>query len=79
MTAGSLFETLRKDLPYLCKATDLVRVGLYRNVQAVYLARKLGEGPPFMVIPHRGVVYPREGIIEFLESHIEMQADISNT
>jgi hypothetical protein len=60
-------EKLKKTLPELCIVRDLIDVGIYRSDQAAYHARKSGTSPDYFKLPHRGIVYPKKGIIEFLE------------
>lgn len=64
-----LMSKLRRKLPELASVKDLLRIGLYRTEQAAYAARKRGKCPPYFRIPSRGIVYPKDGIIEFLEKH----------
>lgn len=59
---------LSETLPELCRVKDLVKIGLYRNAQSAYCARRTGEGPKFFHIPHTGIVYPREEVIRFFKS-----------
>lgn len=70
MKACKLFiECLKQKLPDLVTAKDLVRHGIYRTEQAAYTARARGKCPPYLNIPQRGIVYPKAGVIEFLEKH----------
>ncbi len=64
----SLIRKISKILPELASAKDLVKIGMYRTEQAAYAARTRGECPPFMRIPARGIVYPKIGVIEFLQN-----------
>ncbi len=64
----SLIAKLRRKLPELCSVKDLLEIGVYRSEQAAYEARKNGKCPEFFHLPYRGIVYPRDGIIEFLKS-----------
>lgn len=62
-----LILKLKRFLPDLLTSKDLVSLGVYKTAQAAYMARIKGKCPPFMKIPFRGVVYPKDGVIEFLE------------
>ena len=59
---------LQRDLPDLVEVKHLVKIGIYRHENAAYMARQKGDCPPFMRIPHRGIVYPKKGVIEFLRN-----------
>jgi hypothetical protein len=59
---------LAETLPDLCRVQDLVKIGLYRNPQSAYSARKKGDCPRFFRIPHTGIVYPKEEVIRFFKS-----------
>lgn len=62
-------ECLRQKLPELASVKDLIDNGIYRSAQAACTARRMGKCPPYIHIPQRGIVYPREGVIEFLEKN----------
>ena len=64
----SLIRRIKKALPELASAKDLVGIGMYRTEQAAYTARQRGQCPPYLRIPARGIVYPRDGVIAFLKS-----------
>lgn len=70
----SLIVKLRKQLPELCSVGDLMKIGIYRSDQAAYAARKSGRCPAYFRMPSRGIVYPREHVIDFLKR----EADRSN-
>jgi hypothetical protein len=63
----SLIAKLRKKLPDLCSVSDLLRVGIYRSEQAAYAARKSGKCPANFRLAFRGIVYPREEVIDYLK------------
>lgn len=72
---------LEEILPELVTAKDLVKIGIYRTEQAAYSARQKGKSPPYIRIPSRGIVYPKQGIIDFLEKHwneVEDESEIRN-
>ncbi len=58
---------LTEHLPELCRVRDLVRVGLYISAQAAYAARKAGQSPPFIHISQRGIIYEKQGVIDFIK------------
>lgn len=62
----SLIAKLKRKLPELCSVSDLIKIGVYRSEQAAYSGRKTGKCPPHFRLPFRGIVYPRDGVIEFL-------------
>ena len=65
----SLMLKIKKKLPELCSVADLMKFGIFNSEQAAYAARKSGNGPACFRLPHRGIVYPREQVIEYLISH----------
>ena len=48
---------------------ELVKYGIYRSEQAAYTARCKGVCPSYFRVPQRGIFYPKEGVINFLEKH----------
>lgn len=69
-SCNPLFVKLLRSLPELVSTRDLVKIGMYRTEQAAYAARQRGECPAYLRIPSRGIVYPRQAVIEFLEKSI---------
>lgn len=65
----SLMLKIKKKLPELCSVQDLMKFGVFNSEQAAYAARKYGSGPQWFRLPHRGIVYPREQVIEYLIDH----------
>ncbi len=61
-------ETISYKLPILASTKDLKKIGLYRSDQAAAAARRKGMGPPFFKINARVILYPREGVIEYLKN-----------
>lgn len=66
MSCETFIQSVSARLPELATVNDLINVGIYKTTQAAYGARLKGKGPPYLVIPFRGIVYPRSGVIEFL-------------
>jgi hypothetical protein len=62
-----LISKIINNVPELATTRDLIKTGLYRSEQAAYMARRQRRSPPWMRLPGLGIVYPRDGIIEFLE------------
>jgi len=71
-----LFSTL-DSLPPLLTSQHLVDIGLYPNKDASYVARINGQSPPFIKL-ERKILYPKEGVIEFLEQRMHKQEKINN-
>lgn len=70
MKACQMFiEVVKNSLPDLATPKDLVKAGIYKTEQAAYAARTKGRSPPYLRIPQRGVIYPKAGVIEFLEKN----------
>lgn len=58
-------EKLKKK-PDLLTVLDLIEVGIYSSHQSAYMARSSGRAPPWLRIPCRGIVYPKDQVIAFL-------------
>lgn len=69
-------QSLRRKLPELVSAKDLVKCGVYRTEQAAYAARMRGKCPPYIRIPSRGIVYPRQGVLDFLENNFHNPKEV---
>lgn len=54
-------------LPLFLQVKDLVDLGLYPSENAVYLARRRGDVPDYITFGRR-TVFPRESVIEFLQT-----------
>jgi hypothetical protein len=63
----SLISRLKKKLPEMATVADMVRLGVYRSAQGAYAARKSGRCPPFIRVPCRGIIYPRQGVLDFFQ------------
>lgn len=63
------FQKLEEELPELVNSEDLVRLGIYRTLQAAYEARQNGSSPPFIRVYGRGPVYPKRELIDFLKKN----------
>lgn len=61
---------INRNLPELASVKDLVSVGIFRNAQTAYAARRQDRGPPFFWFPCRGICYPKSGVIEWLRDCI---------
>lgn len=66
---------IKDQLPELCTVRDLIRVGIYRTTSGANMARMQKRGPEYLKIPGRGVVYPREGVINFMEKTIHEESN----
>ena len=64
-----LFAYFDQSLPMMCDVEDLIRVGVYKSRQAAYNARKRGKAPPYLQIPGRGLVYPKETVLSWLREN----------
>ena len=56
--------------PELLTSRDLVALGLYPSVDAVYLARIRGHSPDYLKIGKK-VLYTREKVLLFMEQNIK--------
>lgn len=61
-------EKLNRMLPDLASPRDLVKAGIYGSSQSAYAARKMGKCPMYLKIPGKGIVYPREAVLEFIKN-----------
>lgn len=59
-------KNLAETLPNLCKVQDLIDAGIFSNRYSAAYARKTKMGPPHIKLAYR-VVYPKEGVIEWLK------------
>lgn len=60
---------LAEKLPEMCSVQDLINVGIYRTEQAAYYARRKKQGPDYFQMSSRQVLYPKEGVIQYLKQH----------
>lgn len=58
--------------PDFMRPKDLVSLGIFRDVHAVYLARKNKTGPDYIKLNYN-IVYPKAGVIEFLNKRLVTQ------
>ncbi len=65
-SCDDFIEKAKKNLPDLCSVKDLIALGIYRSEQAAAYARKKSIGPDFFKLPHRTVIYPKIGVINYL-------------
>jgi hypothetical protein len=66
---NALNQFIRKleiELPEVCSTTDLMKFGIYNSPQSARLARKKKRGPAYIQMG-RKVIYPKQGVIEFLK------------
>lgn len=61
-------------LPDPCTSKDLVDMGLYKSEQAACYARKMGLSPDYFKLPHKAILYPKAGVVEFLKKAMHLQA-----
>lgn len=74
-TKETMSETIKKprtldEMPEIMNSYDLVELGLYPSVAAVYLARHRSEGPSYIKLK-RTVLYHKEGIRDFIKNHLK--------
>lgn len=60
-------ESLERLLPDMCTTEDLVTHGIYPTRQAAARARKTGNGPQFLPVTKKNIVYPKPCVISFLK------------
>lgn len=66
-SCDAFIKRAMKELPEMCTVKDLLKLGIYRSEQAAAHARRKGLSPDYFKLPHRGVLYPKQGVIEFLK------------
>ncbi len=64
-------------MPELLSGEDLVRIGLYPNKAAAYLARYRGQSPDFVKIGKK-ILYPKESVVQFLNRNLK-KGDVPNS
>ena len=72
----TLFSTL-DSRPALLTSQDLVDIGLYATKDTAYVARIKGQSPPFVKL-ERKILYPKEGVIEFLEQRLHKEGKLND-
>ncbi len=55
-------------LPTLLSSSDLVEIGLYRDINAAFIARKRGLCPDFIKLK-RKILYKKSSVLDFIEQH----------
>ncbi len=69
MTAcDDYIRRLQNALPEMCNSKDLVKCGIFKTEASAYNARRKGTGPEFFKMPHGNIMYPKEGIIKYLQN-----------
>jgi len=63
------FEKIRA-FPDFMTGQDLIKIGLYKNVPALYRDRCHGNAPDCVKIGNR-TLYPRESVISFILSRLK--------
>lgn len=58
-----------KTLPDFLRPCDLVSLGLFSSRDALYSARAGGKSPDFIRVGRR-IIYPKAGILDFIERHL---------
>lgn len=69
MSCQSFIEKINREAPELLCPKDLVKWGIFKTPQAAYIARKKNMGPPYFRLPQNGVLYPRNGVVDYLTKH----------
>jgi len=64
--------------PELLTSHNLVELGLYPSVDAVYLARLRGHSPNYIKVG-RKVLYPKHLVMDFIEKNIKDGSTPRNT
>ena len=64
-----LIERLLDPYPDLLSSQDLVRIGLFKNIQMAHYMRSIGNSPPFMKVGQK-VLYPKEGVQKFMLNYM---------
>lgn len=49
---------------------DLVDLGIYKSLDAAYLARVRSDSPEYIKLKHR-VLYPKAAVVDFLKSRLQ--------
>lgn len=69
-----LIEDLFKGFNDILTSHDLVNLGLYKTINALFSARKRKLGPPYIKMNHL-VCYPKQGVIKFLKDRLRHTRD----
>jgi len=60
-------QKLSERLPDMATTKDLINAGLYRSDQGAAAARKSKNGPEFFKLNNKVILYPKQGVLEFLK------------
>ena len=58
-------EKMLEQYPLFLSSQDLVELGIYSSLDAVYLARVRSNSPKYIKLKHK-ILYPKAAVIEFL-------------
>jgi len=64
-------QKIEKQFAPLCTAKDLVNIGLIKSEAMAYHLRKNKRGPAFIKLNNRSILYPRDGVIQYLRENID--------
>ena len=59
-----------ESLPEFMSGHDLIKLGLFKTLNALYVARTRGTAPDHIKIV-RKILYPRDAVIEFIKAHTQ--------
>ena len=59
-------EDILNKYPEFLESEDLVKLGLYKTIDATYQARLKKYGPPYVKM-RKKILYPKRQLIEWLE------------
>lgn len=68
-TNHKIFEEIRRKLPDLASAEDLVSLGIFPSISTVNRLRIKGVGPSYIRLSDRLVRFPKNSVIKYLEEH----------
>ena len=65
-------HALKQRMPEFVTPRELINLGIYKSSTALFNARKSGKCPSYVNIPHRGTLFLRDAVIDFLrDSFVE--------
>lgn len=69
-----IISTQLNNMPEFLTSNDLVSLGLFRDPDAAYIARRHGWSPDYVKIG-RKIFYPKLRVIEFISSRLKNGAE----
>lgn len=77
LSVENLSRSLKK-LPKFLRASHLIKLGIYSGRSDVTVAKRNGQGPPYIKISSHKVLFPRDALIAWLLEKTANQKESEN-